>query len=635
MNEFRLILYVILLIVSIVSLISHQSKKSSNKKKGNEKLKSLTPERKLTAEELEIIRKEYKVKGEIFPDADVYSIEGEYDFTEISYRGGSIKTHFLDCFEIHWLPQFENIIKGKSKAEVVFTSKGTAFILKLNNDFSILKEADYVKELSGEGSSVNLDEEKVLTKLSRQMTDNELDFLNRDTRILAAISLFTSLLLPIISVNPGTLTFSAIFLLLSAYLYSRPMSQKIRTDNRLVKIVGDLKKAETDGFYRIGRFQLVMPKHWKIESGNRVEIEGYSTDAQGLLIKVLSMDNMYSIEREAAMSPIIKKSKLTLLSVVLVIISLLFLGPGKGVYNTVAANNILPTLSLKKDFKSFEEIQSTDFKESREVEFTNMSLLSRSENDVVNYYIVPDNISYDPDFSEIKKRIDRLAELQHTSFFIDLASLEIDDYYASVTFYNNQLSRMNDFEPIDFAETFSDNLSFQSVLEVWRNLDDDNYEVDISKLQRDLDNFYLKEVSLIKEHITNSVEFDITKSINVGSLYGLYLEEQNISINKNDILSYQESYSYDSELRHVDRLDVYDKLDKVESLYSAGGIRTDLRGIARTTEFSDGKNISIDFSYGAGYGDIYKYIVKSVLFILTLLLTLFILFKTIKIWNKR
>ncbi len=628
MSEIRLIIYAIFIIISIVSFISHKRKKSEITKKSDDVRKTLTPERTLNSEEYDLILKNYKYKGLIEENSPVYKIEGKYDFTEITYRGGSVKTHYIDCFEIHYVPQLEMLLNGHVNAEVVFTSNNVAFIINLNNEYSITDEGDILNELSKDSStSVNVN--KVITKLSRTMSDSELDFLNRDTRVFAAILMFVALLLPILSFNIVLLGISLLLFLISIFLYSKPISTKKRDVNRIIGISGKIVKDDITNIYRINRFKLNMPKHWNVQDGLEADIEGYSFDDKGSIVDVLKINSTHSIDQEALYSPIKKKSKFVLLIVFLSINLFLTITIGNGLTHIDYLVKTIPNLQLEKEFAGYNNILNTEFKEYQQVVFKNVSLMGYLQNDTISYGIIPDGKSYDLDFSQINSRIDLLLELQNTYYFIQLASLNIMNYEAGSLFIDEYGYDSEDFDPILFTSTFKNNDSYNYLLDVWNSFVDENYTPDIEEVLKTYNYFYQIEAGIIKDMIINTLDNSnyTDKIIDLGdeTEYNFF----DIEVYPSDLMLFIYN-DYSDEILYNNDIFITYKLVNIKELLLNGGYKTDVEGVIQSQNRSDDKMyIDMDFSRDKGT------MITSILNASMLLLTLFIMLFTIFYLQKK
>lgn len=633
-SEIKLIIYTIFIIISIVSFISHKRKKSEITKKSDDVRKTLTQERTLNREEYNLILKNYKYKGFIEENSPVYKIEGNYDFSQITYRGGSVKTHYIDCFEIHYVPQLAILLDGHVNAEVVFTSNNVAFIINLNDEYSITEEGDILNELS-EDSSASVNVNKTITKLSRSMSDAELDFLNRDTRIFAAILMFVALMLPILSYNIIMMGISLILFLISIFLYSKPISTKKRDVNRIFGISGKIVKDDITNIYRVNRFKLNMPKHWNIQDGLEADIEGYAVDDKCLIVDVLKINSTHSIDQEALYSPIKKKSKFVLLIVLLSINLFLTIYIGNGLTHLDYLIKTIPTLQLEKNFDGYNNIINAEFKKNQHVIFQNVNIMGYLQSDEISYGIIPDGKSYNLDFSQIKSRIDLLLELQNTYYFIQQASLNIINYETGTRFIDEYGYDSKNFDPVLFTSTFKNNDSYNYLLDVWNNFEDENYTPDIEEVLKNYNYFFQLEAGIIKDMIIiildNSNYTD--KIIDLGEYkeYNFFDVGEYTEFNFFDIEVYPSDLmlfiynDYSDEVLYNNDIEITYKLDNTEELFSNGGVKTDVEGVIQSQYISDDK-MYIDIDFSRDNNAIILSIKNSSMLLLTLFILLFAIF---------
>lgn len=557
MSEIRLIIYVIILFVSIISLITNSSRKRKNKKKAEEILQGLTSHRNISEDELKSLRDLYKRNGEV-NDYQVFEIEGEYSFTEIRTKGSSIKTHFLNFIEVLWLPQLDNLVMHNNKAEIVFNSRGKAIVLSFNDKYSVTEESNFKDLLKGEATATTTDSS--VAPANRSLTDLEIDYINSDVRVLGGLCLITALIVPIISSSYVAFGISAVFLLLSFFLYKKPKSTKHNNSSRLIKLSGIITKTTT-GQFVLDRFTLFFPKNYEPELGVETEVEAYSFDDNGLNNKVLSHGTDWSINREYQFKPLNKKGKKIFLTVMLVIASIVYLFSGIAGRSVNNAIQFVSSYGAKRDFNSFHELKEYEIKLGQEIIINNQLVVPQVEGTLKYIIEKPLNI----DFASIETRLNALYEIQHSDLYYQLVSVFMVDYDDVYSFDNKYLEVVKELDLEDYRELFKDNESYVYLADFWPKFLNGEIDPDYDKLESNFNNFFTIEAQNLE-----NIRLDlITKALeNVDKIELSYYDSNFAEPNIDDQSIRVFTLDYYSDIKYKSYDQFMDVLEELKETYN-------------------------------------------------------------------
>lgn len=501
MEEIGLILYVIVALVSIISLVRYGVRTSRLKKIGKSVLNSITPHRTLTKSELESIKLKYKrgIKT-LTADSKVFQVRGRYVCQEITYRHNTTRTHFLSGIEFLWQLGFKYILQEENVAEIVLNDKGKAIILTLNSD--------YVIDRGSKETDVTIEEEKVSNEASfitRELDSTEESYLNRSSRVLFALVIAISLFLFTIGGEESSTVFHifaiSIFLI-GAIFYLIPWKNRIRGSVKLLEITGEIKRI--NGNYLIGQFPVSIDKSYNPEEGSTVTAQVYCHSKE-MDINTLLKDENWSISNIYQFSGYKNRSKYIVLAVVLslgLLINLLNGNIPGFIQKTINYSN---TYKLQENFTSLEEIGNYDFKDGQNVNFSNIKIF-RNPGDG-STYLLSDDYRFTLGSKEVLDRIAALRYIQYSELFLNLFVLEED--LSSVSGYSIALLSLayeNELSLYDFDTLYRDNEAYNYLNSFWKSFLAGGEQGDYWTLINNYNDFILKEIEYINSLIIEDVK---------------------------------------------------------------------------------------------------------------------------------
>jgi hypothetical protein len=629
MVEFKIVIYGIILIVSIINIISFKSKKHKMTNDAKSGRLQLTARRALTADEKKSIFELYEIKPSMLTNENVYEINGAYTKSSLEVNSSTAECmHCIDTYEVVWIAQLQNYLSGSNAADVVFLSNDKAVIVSLNEEFDVVEENRIAQRLTGEDGGPGLIQATgTRFNKTRPISREEEIFLSPDYRFIAVLGIFGSLLLLGLSqVQVWSWIGMAVLLVSLWLLLASPYPLASRKTEKLVSITGKLACTLSEGniiAYNIDRFSLFFPQHWcdGLQIGETVTVEGYPANKAATSLTVLSVNKKKSIQAEMNQAPFKWPNKYYLLAPAVVIAFLIILTIGDGIDGLGRFNQILETKDAQQEFDGFAEVKNADLMNGQEISLKNVVVFPCYQTGTSARIIelrqdtglllanIPEN---KPDFSEVYSRMDALTEFQHTEMFVSLESAKLPDFDRQMFLLRN-INKINDKEPADFSEAFAGNPAYGEILREWdrilRMADAGAEEVDVQGLLDKLDSFFSAEAgrlgSMIKQAVADvvvgidSIEINRSSSIDVS-----------LPVNSMHVFEYVRSYGYSQQadqLRYHEKIPAADKIKDFENSFPKYYEPVELNGTVHGIHAGDGKIAAFHINYDESYGELEDY----------------------------
>ena len=679
MNEIRLILYVIILIVSIVNIISFYSGKRRQKKISGSLAEDLKPIRNISTREASALNHLHKRK--LAAGMPVFRVEGPYESNTLTVNHSQTeKIITIGGIVVEFHDQLESFLQDNNRVEIVDVEhKKGAVILNMNDRFSAVDEADIRKAME-EGKTY----QKRLAPLKspsadsaprtaeshadafefhqgRELSDEERNWLASDYRTGACI--LTSLLLllaVVIPVLPVKALFTAVGLALFLIFLLPRMNRIIpaRYKKKSLVLSGNLKKGDEGWF--MDRFTLDFPSQWEeqLREDEKCTLEGYPVDPLGTTLKVISLNNLYTIQRELKREPVRRKERWLLFSIlggIALILSLLPLG--KIPYKGAQIFNYFTTQDCQRDFKGYDEMTSYPFRNGQKVKFTEFQALPVLEGEGYGYNLIPGGRYKAPEFSDVKEALTMIEELQQSDEMLQLTALELREEMAPSEFLYEYYPETEPAVMADFASYYEDNQDFHILSEIFETLRLLPQDRNIALEDRITfpQGGYLKEYFGMYSEEFWTVEILLTE---IGSVKGSLLWDEGIRINDLLIEEYHEylnalgalrietyetpeyiSFVNNDELARFRRSNIWRGNQRLpmefhdpikgfaalaefeEALERAFGDSRDVEGIITAIEMEGSRVSRISLDEFLDYDDIPLYLGDEVIFLVLLILT--------------
>ncbi|MBI9099904.1 MAG: hypothetical protein JEY91_15595, partial [Spirochaetaceae bacterium] len=666
MNELRIILYLIIFVVSLYNLITFYSRKKKVRKLADKEKEGMISSRSLTEEESQALKVLHKIS--LPAGTPVYVLNDSYSSESISIKGGSVTTHYIGAFHLLWDEIFPQYLQETNMVEIVFTDKNKGcLIVSMNERYSAVKEAEIRNKLSHsqlENRNTNkfttstlheatmaVDTGDALFRITRKASEEEKRFLSSDLRFSACLGVFAGLLLLTLAPSktisiPGLIVLIPSLVLL--FIRVNPLG-KNRFRENLVSIKGVLKSKghESLNEYFIDRFKLEFPPRWgsDIPLDREVTVEGYPLGKELSSIKVLSINTGRSVQMDELKSPSKKYSRFVLMVVFLIINLIIQFSTNGGIKNVERLITYLSTRNLQKTFHSFDEIRDYNFVRGQEVSFLDQKIVPRfvvNENGFVSAMgnlLVPEETPINFKIDDVENRLASLISLQLTEEIFSMTafrSADTTEYYDFLISYSELI---NGKLLSDFSVIFNDNSHYRELIKMSDFLfSEDDSETDITSndIVSLLNDFFSRETEILNNMISDALKNTISAKEAIAISTTEYHDDL-YSLRTADLMAFNRDSSYlsDNTLKYISPLYGETTLANLYSYMSSCSQLVDLQGIIRGEMDKNDTIPRIGISYEDSYSDLKNLYIKSILIIISILLLIVFLYKSISAykWN--
>ena len=426
----------------------------------------------------------------------VFHIQGSYSWRRM-YRS-DIKDHYIGAHSVLWHPAMDACVETDNTAEIVLLSDGRGIIISLNNRFFLTEEAKLrafmenmeavkaaaappaapVSPDAGLPSDTLVLQDAALQKLPEKFKPELGKYLGEDLRVPALLLACTAGLTPFF-INPpaalpaaAVLAASAVLLLFWKKYPYKPLNQRIYLlTGTILKVItrkgGAI--AVSQMVYRIGRFQLNIPRRWLpgLLTGTPVTLRGFPEETDAVEFRVLSAQGGLSLETMyERKDPRRLVRGMLCCAVFAVMAAALFFTPKHPVKAAARIAAYTEVKELPKDFSGFEAVLAAgNLRAGQEIQVALIPVIAVQDYGAEppasyrtgGYYMVSEGTSFD--FTGLRKRMDALAELQKTGLAL-LLYIRPMDALTQMRALDALRAHLSAKTAADFAGSFPGNAAF-------------------------------------------------------------------------------------------------------------------------------------------------------------------------------